>query len=210
MADAVHDMVVAARWSILRTWGGHIPLESLLLAYKSQVLPFLEHRTPAVYHASDPVPAALNSTQGSLLQQLGLGSVDAMLYFQLAPLSSRRDIAMLGFIHSCVCGNGPRHCNVFCRRKPLGVQGGTRAARGEHSRQLLGVRTTSFSEQVRRSACGLIPVYNVLPEEVVLLPDVRAFQGALQGMLKIAAAAESPSWESVLSPRIPLYRHPLR
>ena len=70
-------------------------------------------------------------------------------------------------------------------------------------------RRPQFSEQVRRSALGLVPVYNMLPRELPTIPDVSSFQRALQEMIKIAAAAERPEWENLLSPRTPMYRHPL-
>ena len=86
----------------------------------------------------------------------------------------------------------------------------TRAGERAHSRRLQDPRGPRFSEQLRRSALGLVAVYNLLPEEVVSLNSVARFQSALQQLLKIAAAAARPDWRELFSPRVPMYRHALR
>ena len=135
---------------------------------------------------------------------------EVLLSFNMAPLCSRRDISMLGLIQRSVTGRGPAHFSAFFQRRGGSTARATRATHTAHSRQLVDVRRPAYSEQVRRSAVGLIPVYNLLPEQVVSLPEVSAFQGDLQSMLKSAAAADCPSWWMLLSPRIPMYMHPLR
>ena len=43
----------------------------------------------------------------SFLRKVGISEIDAIVNFKLAPLASRRDIAMLGVIHRAVLGEGP-------------------------------------------------------------------------------------------------------
>ena len=72
--------------------------EQLLLQYKAQVVSYLEYRTPAVYHASDTALMALDSLQDRFLRKLSVSALDALMVFNLAPLRTRRDVAMLGLV----------------------------------------------------------------------------------------------------------------
>ena len=117
---------------------------------------------------------------------------------------------MLGVIHRCAIGLGPAHFReFFIREDPVVVQR-TRFSQRRHNKQLKDPREARFSEQLRRSALGLISVCNLLPQGVVDCPTVSAFQCVLQSMLKDFAAAERPGWEELFSPRVPLYNHLLR
>ena len=86
----------------------------------------------------------------------------------------------------------------------------TRAVERRHPLQLEDPRKGVFPEMLRRSALGLVAVYNRLPTEVVLESTVKSFQTKLQELLKARATAGCDDWAQTLSPRVPLYRHPLR
>ena len=112
----------------------------MILLYKAKVLSFAEYTTAAIYHACDTAIAPLNRLQEIFLAELGLSSEDALLEFNLAPLESRRDIAMLGVIHRCGLGKGPEHfkaffkfCNYAPQQHQSRKQDAQQAARG-HSR----------------------------------------------------------------------------
>ena len=75
--------------------------------FKAHVLSYLEYHTPAVYHAASSALSPLNNVLSSFLKKVGISEVDALINFELAPLASRRDIAMLGAIHRAVLGEGP-------------------------------------------------------------------------------------------------------
>ena len=51
---------------------------------------------------------------------------------------------------------------------------------------------------------------NLLPREVVQEDSVKAFQSKLQGLVKERGAAGCFDWAETLSPRVPLWKHPLR
>ena len=72
-----------------------------------RILGFIEYRTAAIYHASSTALAELDLVYSRLLRVAGLTQEDSLLEFGLAPLNSRRDIAMLGLIHRTVIGEGP-------------------------------------------------------------------------------------------------------
>ena len=113
---AVRDVVSQASWkltTILRTRRFH-GVSQLVQVYKSNLLSFVEYRTPAVYHATKTTLSGIDLVQRRFLRECGLSDEDALLHFNLAPLETRRDIAMLGLIHRSVLGCGPRHfANMF-------------------------------------------------------------------------------------------------
>ncbi len=181
----------------------------LVNLYKSKLLSFLEYRTAAIYHACDSAIAPLNMFQERFLQELGISAEEALFEFHLAPLACRRDMAMLGFIHRCVLGKGPAHFREFFKldgSRHLAA----RARQRRHNRQLADIRERHFSEMERRSALGLIFVYNRLPADIVAQESVKGFQHCLQEFLKDRVSEGCLDWRDSYSPRIPAYRHLLR
>ena len=67
-----------------------------------------------------------------------------------------------------------------------------------------------FLEIERRSAVGLIFVYNRLPADIVAQVTVKAFQRGLQQLLKERILSGCDDWRRTFSPRVPAYCHPLR
>ena len=47
------------------------------------------------------------------LRDIGIDEITALVTFHLAPLATRRDIAMLGLIHRTILGKGPSQFNAF-------------------------------------------------------------------------------------------------
>ena len=148
MADAVRSLVGKTRWKIKMLLRGKrfYCLDDLLIQYKQQILSYVEYRTPAIYHATQAVLAQLDCVQDSFLRELGLSSEDALLHFNLAPLSMRRDIALLGVLHRAAIGSGPPQFREFFKRR-LGSLRLVDPLEG-HSVSLL----------MRRSIWGLVPI----------------------------------------------------
>ena len=86
--------------------------------YKSQILSFIEYRTAAIYHACQSALDLLDDIQEKVLKVTGASKVEALNEMNLAPLSVRRDIAMLGIIHCAVIGRGPDQFREFSDRAP--------------------------------------------------------------------------------------------
>ena len=80
----------------------------LIILYKAHLLAFLECRTPAIYHATRDVLVNVDRVQSKFLQDAGVDDITALIEFNLAPLTARRDMTMLAVIHRVVLG-GPRH-----------------------------------------------------------------------------------------------------
>ena len=68
----------------------------------------------------------------------------------------------------------------------------------------------SLMQIQRRSALGLIWVYNHLPDTVVAEMTVSGFQHQVQEMVKGRASSGCADWLDTLNPRTPVYKHPLR
>ena len=100
--------------------------------YKARVLGYLEYRTPAVYHATDTVLAPLNRLQDAFLRRLGVEPMEALMEFRLAPLATRRDIAMLGLVHRAALKQGPPQFWSFFCVSPENNIGRTRLAQRRH------------------------------------------------------------------------------
>ena len=183
-----------------------------MLLYKSKLLGYLEYRMPALYHATDTVLAPLDRLQDRLLQAVGCSETEALLNWNLAPLATRRDLAMLGLVHRTVLGEGPQHFRRFFRRQRQTRSSGawTRLAARRHTLQLEEVDYPNCPGLLRRSALGLVKLYNLLPEDTVAEVTVAGFQRKLQDLVKARAAAGCDDWALTLSPRVPLWKHALR
>ena len=211
MVEATRAVVREVSWK-LRTLERSAKFHydsQLVLLYKARVLGYIEYRTPALYHATDTVLEPLNKLQENFLRRLGVPQMAALMEFRLAPLAARRDMAMLGLLHRAALKLGPPQFWEFFRLAE-GKTGKTRLAGKRHPRQLVETRKNKFLEVVRRSALGLVAVYNLLPAWVVLPKTVKEFQKNLSILLRQRATADCEDWVYTFSPRVPLWRHPLR
>ena len=115
MDDAVHDVAIECGWKLeklvqsRRFFNGR----ELIALYKAHVLSFTEYRTSAVYHASTSVLDKIDKIQDKMLKIAGSTEIEALLVHNLAPLKTRRDIAMLGVIHRAALGQGPAQLQHF-------------------------------------------------------------------------------------------------
>ena len=99
MDEAIGEVVSSCSWkmrSLLRTGRFH-NTQGVVDLYKARLLSFIEYRTPAVYHACSSRLSRVDRIQERFLKEVGLSAEDALLNFNLAPLSSRR----ARFLRSC-------------------------------------------------------------------------------------------------------------
>ena len=212
MLECISELAGEACWklkTILRSQRFFNDSEMVRL-YKSKLLSYIEYRTPAIFHACDTHLRRIDSIQDNFLADLGIGELDVLFVFNLAPLAVRRQIAMLGVIHRSVLGLGPQQLAQFFVRKTVSERYPTRGAARLHDKQLVDIRDGSFLEVQRRSALGLVWVYNRLPGDIVEAKTVSSFQGQLQDFIKARALDGCEDWQDTLNPRTPAYRHPLR
>ena len=140
--------------------------------------------------------------QERFLRHVNLPVEDALAGFNLAPLAARRDMAMLGLIHRARLGKGPTQLSQYFRDAPRST-GRTRRVSNLHSRQVCDWVHTLRLDTTRRSALGLVQVYNALPQRLVDAGSEKSFQAELQWNLKRKAAmGGSDRWHLLFSPRV--------
>ena len=192
MDEAINELVTEVGWklrTLLRTQRYYTDAE-LILLYKAQLLSFIEYRTPAIYHATRHLLSKVDAIQTRFLRNAGVDEVTALMHFNLAPLSMRRDIAMLGVVHRAAIGEGPPQLKRLIKRAPGGFQ-------------LLDPysgRTTP--PVVKRSVWGLLPVYNKLGSNAQSIATVKDFQAYLQERAKVIIQKNLiEEWTDLYSPR---------
>ena len=191
MEAEVHDVATRANWklSTLLRAKRYFDRDALMCLYKAQVLPTLEFPTPAVYHCTATTLDELDRVQKRFLRAVNFTPEEALLRYNLAPLQTRRDLALLGLIHRTVLGQGAEHFQRwFFRDTRPEHQYETRYRTGKHSKQLYDYLDGSHSELLRRSALGLTRTYNSLEQATVNATTVATFQKALQKTLKEKAS----------------------
>ena len=163
--------------------------EDLIIQYKQQVLSMVEYRTSAIYHATTTQLRRSDRVQDNFLRQLHIGPDVALLKFNLAPLSMRRDIAMLGILHRAAIGDGPAQFQEHFYRRAGSL------------RLFDSLENQSPSRLMKRSIWGLVPVYNKLGN-ALSCSDVRGFQFLLQERAKAVVSKQLLSqWETLYSSR---------
>ena len=160
----------------------------LVRLYKAQLLSFVEYRTAAIYHATKEHLAVVDRVQERFLKNLGISEEDALMYFGLAPLSTRRDIAMLGVLHRACKREGPAQFQTLFK-KQLGEN------------KLCEMDLKGTVRLLKRSAFGLVPLYNRLPSELRERSSVRRFQIGLQALCKEWVREDVPNWKEGFCPR---------
>ena len=199
MQELITDLTTNCNWkiaSILRVRRFHSTLD-LINLYKAQILGYIEYRTGALYHAGACHLEPLDLLQTKFLHSIGVSIADALLTYNLAPLGTRRDMALLGLIHKCAIGGGPPHFKQFFSRAA-----GTTMLLNPYSQPpfVFGpFRRTSAL--LTNSAVGLIPVYNSLAEFQRRAETVPDFQGYLQEYIKSQCRIGLVRWDKSLCPR---------
>ena len=176
----------------------------LVHLYKAQVLSYCESSTPGIYHAAASVLERIDKVQRRFLRNVGLDDFAALKDFRLAPLSSRRDISMLGVLHKVVLGKAPKPLAalfpvVGVVHEPLAVFQRLRHWRPRHTRQLHTDVNYGSNDVMQRSLFGLVHLYNRLPQTAVDSSSARAFQGKLQAALKKFADSRADNWQELFS-----------
>ena len=192
MSQAINECVAEVSWktrALVRTQRFHTEPD-LLNLWKAHILSYIEYRTPAWYHACETTIAPLDRCLSSFLRKIGVDDITALMKFNLAPLHTRRDMAMLAVIHRAALRKGPPAFHAFIRHSAQENRASDRLSIGRVSRILVEYRNCGNRlEIMRRSLFGLISVYNLLPESVIIYSTVQEFQRALQDNFTTVASS---------------------
>ena len=211
MCNELQRLVAGASWRLSKILRAkhYFSTSDLFLLYKAKVLSYIECRTPAIFHAADTHLESLDAVQRRFLRDINISEENAIMDYNLAPLNVRRNIAMLGVIHRAALGIGPTQLHAFFKKGCCAPRA-TRMRSRQHSQNLEDMRGSHFLEIARRSALGLVAVYNLLSEELIVSSHVQLFQAKLQNLTKRQLHIDNSEWRQLFSPRVPMYCHPLR
>ena len=191
MQSAIASLVGRVKWKLVMLLRSRRSFSTpdLVLQYKQQVLTYIEYRSSAIYHATSTALRRLDRLQDSFLKELGITREAALMDFNLAPLATRRDIAMLGLLHRAAIGEGPSQFREHFKRRP-------------NSLQLEDILATQkASALMKRSIWGQVKVYNSL-RGALQCSTVKDFQWMLQERAKrVAAKKLADDWATLYSPR---------
>ena len=113
----------------------------------------------------------------------------------------------IGIIHRDALRQGPPPSWKFFQRDvSVRLRRSDRTSR-KHSKCLMEWPAGQNLKIMRRSALGMIRVYNILPQDVVDTQDLKAFQKALTNLVRDRVVAGDSRWPLLLSPRHVLFQH---
>ena len=205
MHSGSRKIAVAAGWRlqcILRP-RRHFNTPELFRLYKSLVLSFIESGTPGYFHAADSVLHCIDRVQHRFLRELSISEATALVDFRLAPLATRRCMAILGFLHRINLGLVSAQIHAMFPKVGArvlagnGVASRTRAVTASHDKQLSDPVTSASSEQFKRSIFGMIQCYNALPQRIVDFKTVKLFQRSLQASVTERARQGHEGWQDI-------------
>ena len=114
---------------------------------------------------------------------------------------------MLGLIHRTVLGLSPPQFGTWFHLADAVVPAyRTRRQERLHNKQLHDWLSNRDTELLRRSALGLVRVYNELPRLTVEQKTVKDFQTSLQNGVKDAVVKGEENWQNTLNLRKRRYR----
>ena len=170
--------------------------------YKAHVLCLMEVNLGGFYHALDSILEPVQKLQDHFTRELGLDRKGAFLEDNLAPLSTRRDIGMLGLLYKCAHGKTHSDLQKLFERAPSQEHVYITRFRGyRHRLQLMETRPGTHHALLRRSIFGLTRVWNRLPKDVVMANTVADMQIILTQMVRGACSRDETYWEDIFSPR---------
>ena len=208
MFYAAQKLSTEASWrlkALLRT-GRFYTTRDMVRLYKCHVLSFIEGATSAIFHATDTVLKMIDDIQIEFLDHLSLTNEAALCEFNLAPLSMRRDISILGLLFKVSLGIAPPALSsLFPPVSGHLERHGFTANRRFHSRALKDPIEPGHHPMLQRSIFGMVSVFNHLPQRIVGCHSVKSFQRALQKEAKVAASSRATAWPSLFSARSRAY-----
>lgn len=183
MHEAVYQFSLETKWrlqTLFRTSRFYSTV-SLVRMFKCHILSFVEGATPAIYHAAPSILKQLDDTVQNFIDHIGVSEEVALLEFNLAPLTMRRDLAMLSLLHKVSLGTAPTPiADLFKHRTGTLDSFGFSGSFRSHVRQLHDPVAFNHPPIIKRSVLGLIKVYNRLSSHALDAKAPKQFQHILQ------------------------------
>ena len=189
MRSAVEQVLSKIRpkiTAILRT-RGYYSTPNLMFQFKTHIWRLIETNMGAYFHACSSLLEKIDAIQNRFLRELDMTPEHAFLEYAFAPPSLRRNIDALDFLHKRVLGKS--HACIsnllpFWTDQPECIR-----ARGHTKKLYDHSREIHFqSVMYANSIFALIVIYNNLPQHVVDVTTVNAFQKYLTHIAERAAS----------------------
>ena len=163
-------------------------MNDMLGQFKTHIWGLIEYQNGAMIHASESTLDKIERLQRSFVSELRITEEMAFLDFNFGPLCLRRDIGLLGFLHKRVlnqCHQGIQRLFPF-KMGPSPF----------HDKQLESYMSqiTCRQDLYFRSIFGLVHVYNRLPQNIVDLTSVQAFQSTLTKLARRRCLSWDANW----------------
>ena len=137
----------------------------MIQQFKAHILGLFRFSSLAVFHAAPGHLHELDVLMERFVAELGISCEEAFWNYNLAPLSLRRDIAALGFLHKINLGEcHPAFREIFEANAVLPAYRTTRAVR-RHGMQF--AERFGSTDYFNRSLFAMTRVYNILAGYVV-------------------------------------------
>jgi hypothetical protein len=175
--------------ALLRT-RSYYSTADMMQQYKTHIWGLVEYHNAAVLHATSTITGRIDRLQTSFLEELQVTQEDAFLEFNFGPTSFRRDIGVLGFLHKRVI----EKCHpAIIKMLPFSDQP---ASSWWHSKQLYAYLEECIAKRslYERSLFAHVHVYNRLPQHLVDIESVSAFQKALVQIARNRCEAGDGGW----------------
>ena len=207
MHDGARKIAVEAGWrlqAVLRP-RRFFSIPELFRLYKSLVVSYIESGTPGYFHAAESVLDCVDRVQRRFLREMDMSDEVALINFRLAPLATRRDMAILGFLHRVNLGLVSEQIKTMFprvgQRANIGnvIAARVRGATAWHNKQLYDRVTATSTVQFKRCIFGMVRCYNALPQHIVDLKTVKAFQRTLQLSLIHRAKQGYDGWQRIFA-----------
>ena len=126
----------------------------------------------------------LDRIQNDFLEELQVSQRDALLNFNLAPLSVRRSMSMSVVLHRTQLGIAPPMLNAFFPNAKSTMYNYCVGSTPCHNRQIACYVGPKSPMYFRKSIFGLVRVYNKLPTKIVETSNSSIFQNRLRVNIK--------------------------
>ena len=176
--------------------------QDLILQFKTHIWSFVEYFTPCIYHCGVTLLDRIDALQISFLRALDICEEEAFLDHNVAPLNTRRDVAILGFLHKCNLGHAHPSLRQLFYRDPLPRTRDNRIFPLLHDRRMFDEHFFDHMPSLyHKSIFSQIRIYNLLAPAIVNVPSVHEFQSSLMRIVRRKLRAGDRDWKYALLAR---------
>ena len=165
-------------------------IEDMLHQFRTHIWGYIEYINGCINHATDTLLSKFDSVQNNFLSELGLSAELAFTKYNFAPIVSRHDIGLLGFVHKRVLGQ----CHEGVKEL-LPIR--TPTIYDKHDKCIkVDMANVIYKHNIfQRSIFGTILIYNRLPPTLVKERSVQRFKSRLTEIARKRCTKNYQNWD---------------